>query len=86
MLQPKTVKLYVPQVEEIANDFISMIMQKRDEKNEVPANFGNFINMWSLESIAFITLSRRLGILNENNQDENAKKLIKVSYFFLFLR
>lgn len=53
-------------------------MKKRDEKNEVPANFGDYMNKWTLESITSITLNRRLGILDESHHDENAENLIKV--------
>jgi hypothetical protein len=50
----------------------------RDENDEVPANFSDYVNQWGLESIAFVTLNRRLGLLKDNNNDENADKLIKV--------
>lgn len=50
----------------------------RDEKNEVPADFSDFVNHWSLESISCIILDKRLGLLKENNNDENAQKMIKV--------
>ncbi len=53
--------------------------QKRDEKNEVPANFSDHLNLWSLESITYVALDRRLGILEETKADENAKQLIKVT-------
>ena len=49
-----------------------------DNKNEVPANFSDYLNMWSFESITCISLNQRLGILNENYHDEYAEKLIKV--------
>lgn len=55
------------------------ITKKRDTNNEVPATFQDYLNMWSLESITCISLNRRLGILNPNNQDEKAKELIKVN-------
>jgi hypothetical protein len=50
----------------------------RDDKNELPPDFGDYTNHWSLESITFITLSKRLGLLRENYSDPNAEKLIKV--------
>jgi cytochrome P450 family 12 len=78
LLKPKTMKLYIPQVDEIAQDFIKMVMKKRDSNNEVPANFSEILNLWSLESIACISLNQRLGLLNENYHDENAAKMIKV--------
>lgn len=56
-------------------------MKLRDEKGEVPANFGNFLNRWSLESMTCITLNRRLGLLKDNNRDENATQLMQVCEF-----
>lgn len=53
-------------------------MKKRDESNEVPANFSDYLNMWSLESITCISLNQRLGLLNDDHKDENAMQLIKV--------
>jgi hypothetical protein len=53
-------------------------MKQRDSNNEVPAHFSNLMNMFTLESIAYIILNTRIGVLTENNQDENGKKLIEV--------
>lgn len=53
-------------------------MGKRDALNEVPSNFNDFLNMWSLESITCISLNRRLGLLDVNNRNERAETLIKV--------
>jgi cytochrome P450 family 12 len=53
-------------------------MKQRDSNNEVPAHFNNLMNMFTLESIAYIILSTRIGVLDENNQDENGKKMIEV--------
>jgi hypothetical protein len=53
-------------------------MNKRDDKNEVPGNFGQYVNTWSLESITCIALNRRLGTLKEDICDENARKLMQV--------
>lgn len=55
------------------------ITQKLDDKSETPANFHDLLNLWSLESIACITLNRNLGLVKENTNDENALKLIQVS-------
>ena len=54
------------------------IAGKRDSNKEVPANFSDFINLWSLESIACITLDKRLGIINDKNPDKDGIELIKV--------
>lgn len=55
------------------------IASKRDENKEVPANFHDFMNLYSLESITCITLDTKLGLLGENIQDANADALIKVT-------
>lgn len=55
-------------------------MEKRDTLNEVPANFSDFLNLWSLESITCISLNRRLGLLDPNHRDEHAEKLIQVCW------
>lgn len=54
-------------------------MKLRDAANEVPANFNDYANMWSLESIACITLNTRIGLMSDSHRDENGQKLIKVS-------
>lgn len=54
-------------------------MAKRDSAKEVPANFSDFMNMWSLESITCISLNVRLGIVDGNYRDKNAEELIRVS-------
>jgi cytochrome P450 family 12 len=50
----------------------------RDDKNETPANFSEEVNRWSLESISCIALDTRLGVLNNDTMDENAKTIITV--------
>ena len=49
----------------------------RNEKSEMPGDFSNYINTWSLESVTAVGLERRLNLFDENTHDENAKKLIK---------
>lgn len=75
MLQPKTVKSYIPQVDEIASEFLALVASTRDANNEMPANFSDSLNKWSLESIGCIALEQRLGVMVENNDD--ARLLIK---------
>lgn len=74
MLQPKTVNSYIPQVDQIACEFLDQVKVTRDINNELPATFGNDLNKWSLESIGVIALDHRLGVLKGNDPD--AKLLI----------
>lgn len=85
MMQPKTVKLYVGDVESITNDFIERIRVIRDEQNEMPADFSNELNKWSLESISYIALSRRLGLLKETDSSSKGQQLIEVCWRVLEL-
>lgn len=75
MLQPKTVKSYIPPVDEVACEFLAQTIEKRDANNELPADFGYQLNKWALESIGVIALDQRLGVLSEN--DPTAKRLTK---------
>lgn len=72
MLQPKTVKLYIPSIDEVAVDFLSQVVAKRDANNELPADFNSGLTKWALESIGVIALNRRLGVLTDHNPQANA--------------
>nr|ARO50443.1 cytochrome P450 [Chironomus tentans] len=77
LMQPKTIKRYLTQIDNIAKEFIELMRKIRNEKSEMPGDFSNYINTWSLESVTAVGLERRLNLFDENTKDENAKKLIK---------
>lgn len=55
----------------------------RDKNDEMPADFQNYINSWSLESVVAIALERRLHILDGTSKDEKAMQLIaEIRKFF----
>ncbi|CAO1351187.1 unnamed protein product [Diamesa serratosioi] len=85
LLQPRIAKMYIPRIDEISAEFVGIIAKKRDEKNEVPANFGDYLNKWSLESVTCIALDTRLNIMNDTSDDENSQKLIKLIRQFFVL-
>lgn len=87
MMQPKTVKSYVPVVESIADEFVERIRQIRDKNLEVPGDFANETNKWSLESISSIALDQRLNLLTADQQDSNSdgQQLIKAVHEFFDL-
>lgn len=78
MMHPKTVKRYVGTVDKINEDLITRIRSIRDDNLEVPADFGNEMNKWALESIAYIALDQRLGLLTDPNPHSEGQKLIQV--------
>ncbi|XP_052864320.1 cytochrome P450 CYP12A2-like [Anopheles cruzii] len=64
LMQPKTVGLYVDQVDEIAREFMTIIGGLRDAKNELPADFDQWLNRWALETIGVLALDTRFGVLH----------------------
>lgn len=79
MMQPKTVGRYAGMVDTIAEDFIARIRSIRDDKREVPGDFGNEMNKWALESVAYIAMDQRLGLLTDTDPESAGQKLIQVS-------
>jgi len=70
------VKRYTESINDITLDFIDFILSK-DFSNQIS---NRDLNLWSLESIATITLDRRLGLFNsKNNGDVAAEKMIDVN-------
>jgi cytochrome P450 family 12 len=59
----------VPVIDDIVNDFIANIPTIQDKNGEMPGNFHEYLNRWSLESITAITLEKRLGLMNFNDFD-----------------
>ncbi|KAK0095165.1 hypothetical protein PV326_009082 [Microctonus aethiopoides] len=65
MMQPRTIKPHVTQVDQVANDFIKRIRKLRDVKTlKLPSTFNNEMNKWALESICVIALDQRIGCLD----------------------
>lgn len=85
MLQPKTVRMYVKPVDEVAIEFVNRIKCIRDDKCEVPADFGNEMNKWALESIGRIALEARLGVLGDLEKNSDAQLFIQAVHDFFDL-
>lgn len=77
MLQPKTVRAYIPAIDDVAKDFVAKMKMIGDENQEMPATFGYELNKWALESIAVIALEHRLGVITNDN-DPETQKMIQV--------
>uniref|UniRef100_A0A182TWT1 Uncharacterized protein n=1 Tax=Anopheles melas TaxID=34690 RepID=A0A182TWT1_9DIPT len=75
MMQPKTIKLYVDQVDEIAREFMTLVAGMRDEKNELPKDFDQWLNRWALETMGVLALDTRFGVLKDE-QTEEAKTIL----------
>lgn len=77
MMQPKVTKSYVEPVDAISREFIGKVRRMRDGKGEMPDDFGQELNQWSMESIGVIALDQRLGVMADERQPET-EQIIKV--------
>ena len=58
---------YIPGLEEIADDFIKLCTDHfLDENNDTPDDFVKEVYPWALESMIYILLDIRLGVINES--------------------
>ncbi|XP_059608808.1 probable cytochrome P450 12b2, mitochondrial [Phlebotomus argentipes] len=77
MMKPQVTKGYTSAVDEVTRDFVKKLNNTRDVNLETPANFVYQLNIWALESISYITMDMRLGLLTEK-PDPNVDKLMLV--------
>ncbi|KAG5667203.1 hypothetical protein PVAND_015194 [Polypedilum vanderplanki] len=82
MLQPKVVQMYTKQIDEVSKEFVQIMRDIKDDKNEMPKDFKDYISRWSIESIATIAVEKRLNILSGKTDDERGKKFINVTLQF----
>lgn len=77
LMQPKLVKSYIPTIDRIVQDFIANLPSIQDDKGETPANFNDYLNHWSLESITAVALEKRLGLMDCKNPNKDGLKIAK---------
>ncbi|XP_023033142.1 cytochrome P450 CYP12A2 [Drosophila willistoni] len=78
LMQPKTVRLYYKKMSQVNKEFMQRIREIRDSTTlEVPDTFEEEINRWTLESVSVVALDKQLGLLKDNRNDPNAKKLFE---------
>ncbi|XP_063698941.1 cytochrome P450 CYP12A2-like [Culicoides brevitarsis] len=79
MMQPKVVSLYVSRIDEVTRDFVEVTRRSLDENSETPADYGDYIQRWALESIGDIALDTRLGVLEKRagNKGDTLAKLVE---------
>ncbi|XP_037955925.1 cytochrome P450 12b1, mitochondrial [Teleopsis dalmanni] len=77
LMKVQNVRQNLPQIDEIANEFLIKLEALRDpETNMLSNNFHDELKMWAFESISLIALNTRMGLLSES-PDVNAHKLAK---------
>ncbi|XP_065083608.1 cytochrome P450 CYP12A2-like [Ochlerotatus camptorhynchus] len=82
MMQPKIIKLYVDKLDDVAREFMKIMVKIRDDQSELPADFSQWLNRWALETMGVLALDTRLGVL-EDAQSVEAKLIVKkIRQFF----
>ncbi|XP_049811773.1 probable cytochrome P450 301a1, mitochondrial isoform X2 [Schistocerca nitens] len=77
LMQPRSAKLYVGPIDQVAEDFVNRMVLLRDENLEMPDNFLNELYKWALESVSLVALDARLGCLEPDfPPDSEPQKLI----------
>ncbi|XP_017020150.1 probable cytochrome P450 12a5, mitochondrial [Drosophila kikkawai] len=78
LMQPKNVRLYFKKMSQVNQAFVQRIKNIRDPSTqEVPGDFIDTINRWTLESVSVVALDKQLGLLTEEGKDSEAIKLFK---------
>ncbi|XP_037921785.1 probable cytochrome P450 12a5, mitochondrial isoform X2 [Hermetia illucens] len=86
MMQPKIVKQYIPQIDKFMDEFIVRMKKIRDSNTyELPENFEEELNRWSLEAICIIALDTRLGIMGKLDKNSKEHEFINAVKRFFYL-
>ncbi|XP_017041165.1 probable cytochrome P450 12a5, mitochondrial [Drosophila ficusphila] len=85
LMQPKNVRLYFKKMSQVNQEFVQRIKDIRDPTTqEVPENFLESINRWTLESVSVVALDKQLGLLKDSGKNSEATKLFQyLDDFFL---
>lgn len=77
--------IVVVKIQIITNVSLSIKAIRNPNTLEVPDNFIEYINSWTLESVSVVALDKQLGLLKDSLTDENAKLLFKsLDEFFTY--
>ncbi|XP_034253507.1 probable cytochrome P450 49a1 [Thrips palmi] len=65
MMQPRNIVQYVEPIDNVAQDFIDRMRLIRTAAGKMPANYTHELGKWALESISYVALDTRLGLLEK---------------------
>uniref|UniRef100_A0A1B0CKT9 Cytochrome n=1 Tax=Lutzomyia longipalpis TaxID=7200 RepID=A0A1B0CKT9_LUTLO len=76
MMKPQVTKGYTAAVDEVTLDFVKRLHNLRDSNLDTPPNLIFNLNLFALESISYITMNIRLGLIEEK-KDANVEKFMQ---------
>lgn len=84
MMQPRATKVYVPKIDEISLDFVQKIDSLKDASNKVSDDFLPLLRKWALESVSYISMDIRMGLLGAREDPVATKFMKTLDGFFDF--
>lgn len=81
----KVLNAFLPKLEDVADEFVQLIRQRRDEQGVIH-NFRGVINLFGLEALAGLILDKRLGLLDPNPSLEILELANAVQQIFIVFR
>lgn len=78
MLRPQEVAKYLPFENEVADDVLVEIEQRRDSEGNV-VDFNNLMARWNMETAGLICFEKRLGALEEG-MESHTQRMIQANY------
>ncbi|XP_065365991.1 probable cytochrome P450 12a4, mitochondrial [Calliphora vicina] len=87
MMNPKTIKMYLPKTDQVAIKFVECIKRIRDPATqEVPENFEEYIKYWTMDAVGLVALDTDLNMLENSEAHPKAKIIIdNMEEFFQLL-
>lgn len=84
MLQPNTIKSFIPLVDEISLEFIERIKRIQDSNGEMPSNFKHEIENWGFEAVMPIAIGTRLNAMNSKDNEDSHHLVEVINYLLCF--
>ncbi|SPP87662.1 blast:Probable cytochrome P450 12a4%2C mitochondrial [Drosophila guanche] len=86
LMQPKSVRTYFKKVSQVNQEFVKYIKAIRNASTlEVPDDFIDTINRWTLESVSVVALDKQLGLLKDPGNKIEAPELFNLLKDFFTL-
>lgn len=79
LMNPTNVKLYLPKLLNVNNEFVERIREIRDPKTfVVPDDFILEINRWTFENVVAVALDKELGLIRKNRDNPEALRVFEL--------
>ena len=81
-MMPKATKVYVPKMDQISKDFVKKLDDGLGADGSAPSDFLRLLSKWSLESVCYISLDTRVGLLDDKENEVALRFMDCLKRFF----